>query len=95
MKYEIWQLKKENMRAYGFMDYDWAKEHGFSLNDYEKTYEGEIDGATIPAILEDLFMIFNIRRPEDFKGRSLSVSDIICLDGKRYYCEPCGYMKIA
>lgn len=90
MKYELWQLKEENLRKYGFFDYDFAQKHGFNMNDYEKTYEGEIDASmTCQATAERLFEKFNIDRPKDFKGRSLSVSDILILgDTKvKLYCE--------
>ena len=95
MKYEIWQLKKENLRAYGFMDYEWAKEHGFSLDDYEKTYDGEIEsGRYIENTLDNVFVKFNMNRPEDFKGHSLSVSDIVVLNGEKFYCDSLGWKAI-
>jgi hypothetical protein len=97
MKYEIWQLKHENLRAYGFMDYEWACEHGFSLNDYEKTYDGELednDAWDEEIYLELLFKIFNVNRPEDFKGHSLSVSDIVSLNGKKFYCDSWSWKKL-
>ena len=31
------------------------------------------------AVLEDLFQMFNLSRPQDFEGHSLSVSDVIAL----------------
>ena len=90
MKYEIWQLKEVNRRAYGFMDYEWACEHGFKLDDYEKVYESELDDNAAwdeEIYLELLFRIFNVNRPKDFKGHSLSVSDIVVLNGKKFYCD--------
>lgn len=97
MKYEIWQLKNECHRDYGFMDYDWACKHGFKLSDYEKVYEGEIDASlTCQATAERLFEKFNIARPDDFKGHSLSVSDIVVLgDNKvKLYCDSIGFTLI-
>ena len=86
MHYKIKQLTNRN--DYRFMDYDFAVKHGFDLNDYEVTYEGEIDAqGSVYKALEDLFTIFNVERPEDFKGHSLSVSDVVELDGKNYYCD--------
>lgn len=40
---------------------------------YDKVYEGEVDCAG----LEDVFQMFNLDHPEDYKGRSLSVSDVV------------------
>lgn len=97
MKYEIWQLKHEHLRAYGFMDYEWACEHGFNLDHYEKTYEAELkDNAEWDKeiYLELLFRIFNVNRPEDFKGHSLSMSDIVILNGEKFYCDSLGWKKL-
>jgi len=95
MTYEILQLKQEHLRNYGFMDYDWAKEHGFNLEHYNKVYEGEIDNKLTPEqACEELFVKFNINRPEDFKGHSLSVSDIVVLDGHRFYTEGIGFKRL-
>lgn len=94
MKYEIWQLKKENRRAYGFESYEWACEHGFSFNHYEKVYEGNVgEYDSENKLLEDLFVKFNVNHPSDFKGHSLSVSDIVVLEnGKKFYCDLFGWI---
>lgn len=95
MKYEIWQLKDENWRAYGFMDYEFAAKHGFSLDDYEKVYEGEIEtGRYIEGTLDNVFTKFNVNRPSDFEGHSLSVSDIVVLNGEKFYCDSFGWKKL-
>ena len=56
---------------------------------YEKTYEGEIetDKTDVYEILEEIFTLLNINHPEDYKGPSLSVSDIVVLNDKKYYCD--------
>lgn len=93
MKYEILQLKKEHIRDYGFDSYGWAIKHGFNLDHYEKVYEGEFRDVTKDdnVVCEVLFERFNIERPADFKGHSLSVSDIIVLDGRKYYTDIVGF----
>ena len=49
--------------------------------DYKLVYVGELSGNMS---LDDIFEKFNIDRPEDFRGHSLSVSDIIVLnDGEK------------
>lgn len=45
--------------------------------DYKLVYVGELQGNVS---LEDIFERFNIHRPEDFRGHSLSVSDIVVLN---------------
>jgi len=44
--------------------------------------------------LEKIFMKFNMERPKDFKGHSLSVSDIVLVDGKAFYCDSMGFEPI-
>lgn len=93
MKYKIKQIKDIKNCGYSFEWWDWAKEK-FSLDDYEVVYEGEIEGENPNAVLEELFEIFNIRHPEDFHGHSLSVSDVVELDGVNYYCDSVGWVKL-
>ena len=52
----------------------------------------------IDLILDNLFMRFNVERPEDFTGHSLSVSDVIALkrqnDVKYYYVDSVGFKEL-
>ena len=96
MKFKLYQLKHENIRKYGFMDSDFAKEHGLSLDDYEVTYEGEIEsGRYIEGTLDNIFVKFNINRPEDFHGHSMSVSDIVEIGGEYWYTDGIGFTKLS
>ena len=63
---------------------------------YEKTYEGNIetDKTDEIKILEEIFTLLNINHPEDYKGHSLSVSDIVVLNDKKYYCNSYGWDEI-
>ena len=96
MKYKILQLKNSKDVKYSFMGHDYAINNGFSLDDYKLVYENDINtfGKCIDDILEKLFYIFNIEKPLDFKGHSLSVSDIIELNNKKYYVDDFGFTKI-
>lgn len=97
MKFKLFQLRHEEntIRKYGFMDFNFAENHGFSIEDYEVTYEGEIEADRyIEGTLENIFRKFNIDRPEDFRGHSLSVSDIIQSGGHFYYIEVIGFKLI-
>jgi len=62
---------------------------------YEKTYEGEIetDKTDEFEILEEIFTLLNVNHPEDYKGHSLSVSDIVVLNDKKYYCDSYGWVE--
>ena len=55
---------------------------------YSLTYSGEIEDTK--AALGHISRRFNIERPEDFKGHSLSVSDIVTLGDKGFLCS--GFM---
>lgn len=101
-KYIIYQIKDIEACDYAFRDYS-PKKFNF-LNDYDKVYEHDISGEIVDAkafdeeLCEKLFEIFNINKPADFKGHSLSVSDIVEInsDGHRklYYCNSLGWKRI-
>ena len=91
MEYKIYQLTKKT--DYRFESWKWAKEK-FDMNDYTCMYDGTITGDNNYSMLEDLFYKFNMERPEDFRGHSLSVSDVVSLEGKLYYCDSCGWVEI-
>jgi hypothetical protein len=95
MKYKLYQIKDVENCSYIFSGFNFAqKDKKFSLNDYEVVYEGEIEDYSIEYTLEKLFDMFNIFYPEDFKGRSMSVSDVVELEGEFYYCDHIGFKKI-
>ena len=93
MKYKLKQIKDVANCEYAFRHYNWVKDK-INLDDYEVVYEGELDYPEMPNALEELFEMFNIRRPEDFKGHSMSVSDIVEVDGENYYCDAMGWVKL-
>ena len=93
MNYKIKQIKDVENCAYAFKHYEWAK-NVIDLNDYEVVYEGELDYPEMPNALEELFEIFNVKRPKDFERRSMSISDIVEIDGKNYYCDFVGWEEL-
>ena len=93
MKYKIKQIKDVENCAYAFKRYEWAK-NVLDLNDYEVVYEGELDCPEMPNALEELFEIFNNKRPKDFERRSMSISDVVEIDGKNYYCDFVGWEEL-
>ena len=98
MKFTIMQIKLEPMRIYGFMSYSYAMSHGFKLDDYEEVYQYDMDIAEDEDIfhaLDNIFTIFNIDRPEDFEGHSMSTSDLVKLeDGRIFYCDFVGWRQL-
>lgn len=93
MLYRIKQVKSENEGKLLFNGWDRVKD-GFDLNDYETVYEGDVDGSSTSECLEQLFVTFNTNRPANFYGHSLSVSDVVELDGGSFYCDMTGWVEI-
>ena len=96
--FKIHQIKDIGTTDYAFRGYDPKK---FNFKDYEERYEMEFvsaDDKTNLEICETIFHIFNMRRPKDFTGHSLSISDIIELhrhgSSAFYYCNSCGFTKL-
>lgn len=94
VKFKLLQIRDIDNCRYSFLGFNTARQMGFSLNDYEVVYEDEVGSVDDEDTLESLFYIFNADRPEDFKGRSMSVSDVIELDGKYYYTDIVGFKEI-
>ena len=93
MKYKIKQIKDVDNCEYSFKYCEQCKDK-IDLKDYEVAYEGELDCPEVSNTPEELFKIFNIKIPEDFKGRSMSISDIVEIDGKNYYCDFVGWVEL-
>lgn len=51
------------------------------LSIYDEVYVGHVDTED----LEEIYYIFNLRKPEGYKGRSMSVSDIVELSCEQDY----------
>ena len=80
----IYQIKDDSPgENYAFMNMSFIESHGMQIKkeDYKLVYVGELLGNMS---LDDIFERFNIDRPQDFRGHSLSVSDIVVLnDGEK------------
>lgn len=96
--YKILQINNsKGLEIPRFFGYEDVKDDGFCEDWYREVYEGKLtaaSGASDVAILEELFRIFNVDRPKDFTGHSLSISDIVILEGLAYYCDDFGWTAI-
>ena len=94
----IYQLKHDAPDGLRFERFDHLKEPPDPLY-YECTYSLKAD-PDVPRdqLLEQQYMTFNIQRPEDFTGQSLSVSDIVALKRNGlisyHYCDWAGYKQL-
>lgn len=74
-----------------------AFEHYVDAQDrlYSDIYDLVWSGSVQADRLDDIYTTFNIHRPSDFYGHSLSVSDVIWLDKDNvYYVDAFGYAAI-
>lgn len=96
--FEIYQLK-ENMenRQFYFMDLSFWQSRGVSVEHtrYDVTYTAPLDEKTT---LDDIYCRFNIDRPSDFFGHSLSISDVVVLHRKgktdSYFVDNIGFQPV-
>lgn len=99
--YEIYQIPTgERYHDIRFTSFEHLKIMG-QLPDrfnYEKVYSGDLDDIKAENKLDGLFVKFNYNRPDDFKGHSLSVSDVIVINNENgssaHYVDDIGYKDI-
>lgn len=96
--FSIYQLKGgDETLDYRFEPLDAIRRNGLSVNpaNYELVYTAPL---TERDNLESIYTRFNVDRPADFTGHSLSVSDIVVLhqDGTdtAHYCDRFGFSKV-
>jgi len=96
--FTIYQLKDgDGMRDYHFEPYDRLQAAGLAVEaaNYNLTYTAELTPGTS---LEDIYTRFNIDHPADFRGHSLSVSDIVVLhqngQDTAHYVDSFGYKEV-
>ena len=103
-RYFIFQLidDEENAEIL-FMSYEWMREKGEPIvgGNYACRYVDDIkerDGIGDVEILDELYEKFNINRPADYHGRSVSISDIVVLlrggRARTYYVDSIGFRRI-
>lgn len=102
--YAVFQLKNERRtRDYRFEPMKRLEKLGLKVKPelYEPVYAGILakeDASSKEDMLEALYLKFNIARPHDFTGHSMSVSDVIALrmDGKVtvHYVDSVGFHEL-
>ena len=96
--FSIYQIKGgDETRDFRFEPYDRLQAAGNVVDraNYELVYSAPLAPGTS---LEDIYTCFNIDHPKDFKGHSLSVSDVVVLhqDGQdtAHYVDSFGYKSV-
>lgn len=97
-QFSIYQLKRsDELHDIRFEPYTYLHKNGIpcDIRNYDLVYSGHMRPHES---LENLFQKFNMERPEDFKGHSLSVSDVIIVRerGKNtaYYVDSIGFKQL-
>ena len=100
MRVEVWHNKSDCYRG---PDPDYRKYGGMFVgyvpgNKMAWVWTGEIDGTMDPRVLEAAFELHNIGDPEGSGGyrpyRSLSVGDVVVVDGRAYSCDDIGWTRL-
>lgn len=101
MKLQILQLKSTpELRNYMFTSMSLLEKLNLKvdLNNYNEVYMDDLYSSIFSKnidILEEIYHKFNMgQKPESYKGHSLSVSDIVVLDGVNYYVDSFGFIKL-
>ena len=96
--FSIYQIKGgDETRDFRFEPYDRLQAAGNVVDktNYELVYSAELTPGTS---LEDIYTRFNIDHPKDFKGHSLSVSDVVVLhqngQDTAHYVDSFGYKDV-
>ena len=96
-RFAIYQMDTGGEHTYQFMGFESAQKLGYSIDgkDYRMVYAAPW---TPTITLDDIFERFNINRPNDFHGHSLSVSDVIVInrtaETKAYYVDSFGFEEL-
>ena len=96
--FSIYQLRNEDStRDYRFEPYDRLQAAGWTVDkaNYTEVYAAPLTAGTT---LEDIYRTFNVDYPADFKGHSLSVSDVVVLhqngQDTAHYCDSVGFQQV-
>ena len=96
--FSVYQLKRgDETRDFRFEPYDRLAATGRTADraNYDLIYTAELAPGTS---LEDIYTRFNIDHPKDFKGHSLSVSDVVVLhkngQDTAHYVDSSGYRQV-
>ena len=97
----IYQAKTES--PYCFASWKFARMHGgWRFDPYRSVWNGIGEAKDEASLLNHLWDVFNTNHPKGFRGRSMSVSDIVGIydannadDSMRYYyCDSYGWEDV-
>lgn len=83
------QLRNNTLNKFGEVEFDKA-----NISNYNCVYYGQVKAGSFKDVPDILFYVFNMKHPKDYKHRSLSVGDIIIVNGMMYICCIIGFKEI-
>lgn len=96
MDIKIYQINmdrdKDNLK---FMGTDMLEHLGKSTVVDPSIYDEVLHAPLEVESPEDVYLIFNTEHHPLFRGHSLSVSDVVVMDGKKLFCDSVGFKEIA
>lgn len=99
--FTIYQLKGgDETRDLRFEPYDRLMQQGQKpdMANYDLVYEGSMadvtDNPDLRIQLEAIYRKFNLERPDDFTGHSLSVSDVVVVRDQAFYVDSFGFKPL-
>lgn len=99
-QFKILQIKSDSQATHGikFSGLEDITKHGLrdklTIDIYNQVYEGSIEDDDTMTILDKIFSKFQGVKPSNYTGHSVSVSDLIAMDGKYYFCDSFGWKEI-
>lgn len=99
-KFTLYQIKDDPKVAHGikFSGLEELEKYGLrdklTLDIYKKVYEGEVEESRTSRQLETIYTLLQGKKPEGYTGHSVSVSDIVLMNGVYYYCDRYGWKAI-
>ncbi len=101
MDIAIYQINMERGEELAFMDLERVNRiqghTDINCSVYDKVFEGSVNAQG----LKDIWYIFNLEHPDYFKGRSLSISDVVEMRSEAdtksvfYFCDSFGFKEVA
>lgn len=97
-QFGIYQLNDSpKARDIHFMNFDYLETKGIAVSreNYDLVYTAPLEEGTS---LEDIYVRFNLDHPKDFRGHSLSVSDVVVLhqngENTYHFVDSFGYKEV-
>ncbi len=93
MEYAIYHVNQERWNDMAFRDYaSLVEEFGkIRREDYECVYAFR---SKKELSLDDIYYIFNMAFPKDYRAHSMSVSDVVEMPDGFYFCDSFGWQKL-